>query len=162
MLIPPFLQKGSVVRLVSPAGVIDAELVEGAERCLKNWGLIVRIGQYATTRNGRFAGSSEQRLSDLQEALEDPECSALFCTRGGYGTVQLIDKLNWEAFRKHPKWLIGYSDITMLHETLSSCGVARDRRLDATGIHRGDLHRNSAQNHLLAQRLGESAHREFR
>lgn len=124
MLIPPFLQKGSVVRLVSPAGVIDVELVEGAEKCLKHWGLIVRIGQYATTRKGRFAGSSEQRLSDLQEALDDPECSAVFCTRGGYGTVQIIDKLNWDAFRKHPKWLVGYSDITMLHALLQKKDIA--------------------------------------
>ena len=124
MLIPPFLQKGSVVRLVSPAGVIDPELVNGAAKCLKNWGLIVRIGKNATIRNGRFAGSSEQRLSDLQEALDDSQCSAIFCTRGGYGTVQIIDKLNWVAFRKHPKWLIGYSDITMLHAFLQKEGFA--------------------------------------
>jgi len=124
MLIPPFLQIGSVVRLVSPAGVIDAALVKGAEKCLKNWGFTVQIGQYATARHGRFAGSIEQRLSDLQESLDDPQCSAIFCTRGGYGTVQLVDKLNWDAFRKHPKWLIGYSDITMLHSILQKKGIA--------------------------------------
>src|SRR5665647_3309104 len=124
MLIPTFLQKGSVVRLVSPAGVIDSELVNGAAKCLNNWGLIVRIGKNATNRNGRFAGSSEQRLLDLQEALDDSQCSAIFCTRGGYGTVQIIDKLNWVVFRKHPKWLIGYSDITMLHAFLQKEGFA--------------------------------------
>jgi len=124
MLIPPFLQKGSVVRLVSPAGTIDSELVNMAAKCLNSWGLIVHIGKYATTRNGRFAGSSEQRLSDLQEALDDSDCKAIFCTRGGYGTVQIIDKLNWVAFRMHPKWLIGYSDITMLHSLLQKEGFA--------------------------------------
>jgi len=124
MLIPPFLEKGSVVRLVSPAGVIDSELVEGAQKCLQNWGLIVRIGKYATTCHGRFAGTVEQRLFDLQEALDDTECKAIFFTRGGYGTIQLIDKLNWDIFLKHPKWLIGYSDITMLHAILQKEGIA--------------------------------------
>jgi len=124
MLIPPFLQKGSVVRLVSPAGVLDSTLVEGAVQCLENWGLIVRVGNYAMTRYGRFAGNSQERLTDLQAALDDAECSAIFCTRGGYGTIQIIDKLKWEAFRKHPKWLIGYSDITMLHAFLLKEGYA--------------------------------------
>lgn len=124
MLIPPFLRKGSVVRLVSPAGVIDAELVNGAVKCLSNWGLEVRVGQNANTRHGRFAGNIEQRSTDLQVALDDSECSAIFCTRGGYGTVQIIDNLNWNAFRNHPKWLVGYSDITMLHTFLQKQGFA--------------------------------------
>jgi muramoyltetrapeptide carboxypeptidase len=124
MLIPPFLQKGSIVRLVSPAGVIDSELVEGAANCLKNWGLIVHVGKNAVVRRGRFAGNAQERLSDLQEALDDSACSAIFCTRGGYGTIQFIDNLNWDAFKKHPKWLIGYSDITMLHAFLSKNEVA--------------------------------------
>lgn len=123
MLIPPFLHKDAVVRLVSPAGVIDANLVDGAAECLKSWGLDVRIGNHASTRNGRFAGNNDQRLCDLQEALDDPACKAIFCTRGGYGTVQIIEKLNWDAFLKHPKWLIGYSDITMLHALLQKKGI---------------------------------------
>lgn len=124
MLIPPFLQKGSVVRLVSPAGVIDSELVEGAKQCLNNWGLAVQVGKNANLRYGRFAGSGDERLSDLQEALDDPQCNAIFCTRGGYGTIQILEKLNWDAFMKHPKWVIGYSDITMLHVALQKSGIA--------------------------------------
>jgi len=124
MLIPPYLVKGSVVRLVSPAGVIDSELVEGAQKCLQNWGLIARIGKYALSSFGRFAGTSEQRLFDLQEALDDTECKAIFFTRGGYGTIQILDKLDWHTFNKHPKWLIGYSDITMLHALLQKEGIA--------------------------------------
>lgn len=122
MLIPPFLHKDAIVRLVSPAGVIDAYLVEGAVECLRKWGLDVRVGNHACSRDGRFAGNADERRLDLQEALDDPECKALFCTRGGYGTVQFIDDLNWEAFIKHPKWLIGYSDITMLHTILQKKG----------------------------------------
>jgi len=118
MLTPPFLQKDAVVYLVSPAGVIDSNLVDGAVECLKNWGLDVRVGKHASTRYGRFAGNSDQRRSDLQEALDEPACKAIFCTRGGYGTIQIIDNLHWEGFLKHPKWLIGYSDITMLHASI--------------------------------------------
>jgi muramoyltetrapeptide carboxypeptidase len=124
MLIPPYLVKGSVVRLVSPAGVIDSELVEGAQKCLQNWGLIARLGKYALSTFGRFAGTSEQRLFDLQEALDDTECKAIFFTRGGYGTIHILDKLDWHTFNKHPKWLIGYSDITMLHAILQKEGIA--------------------------------------
>lgn len=124
MLIPPYLHKGSVVRLVSPAGVIDAELVNGAAICLENWGLSVLVGKSATRRHGRFAGESNQRLSDFQEALDDAACEAIFCTRGGYGTIQFLEELNWNAFRTHPKWLIGYSDITMLHALLNQQGFA--------------------------------------
>lgn len=123
MMIPPFLHKDAVVRLVSPAGVIDANLVVGAVECLESWGLNVRVGEHASTRDGRFAGNRNQRLSDLQEALDDPACMAIFCTRGGYGTVQIIDDLTWDSFNKNPKWLIGYSDITMLHALLQKKGI---------------------------------------
>lgn len=124
MHFPPFLSQGSVVRLVSPAGVIDPTLVDGAAECLGKWGLNVRIGRSAKGRHGRFAGTVQQRLDDLQEALDDTECRAIFCTRGGYGSVQLIDQLNWEKFLNHPKWLIGFSDITMLHAQLQKMGFA--------------------------------------
>lgn len=124
MQLPAFLQKGSVVRLVSPAGVIDPNLVEGAVQCLEGWGLVVRVGNNALNRKGRFAGTVEQRLEDLQEALDDTQCRAIFCTRGGYGTVQIIDKIGWEGFLNHPKWLVGYSDVTMLHAFLGQHGIS--------------------------------------
>lgn len=129
MQLPAFLQKGSVVRLVSPAGVIDSDLVEGADECLQGWGLDVRVGSNALNRNGRFAGTQEQRLENLQDALDDAECRAIFCTRGGYGTVQILDKIRWNGFLRHPKWLVGYSDITMLHAFLWQQGI--------TSIHGG-------------------------
>jgi muramoyltetrapeptide carboxypeptidase len=122
MLRPPFLTNGSLVRLVSPAGAIDAAWIQGASACLEQWGLRVKVGSHADARMGRFAGSANERRSDLQEALDDPDCSAIFCTRGGYGTVQLIEQLSLEGFRKHPKWLIGFSDITMLHALLDKNG----------------------------------------
>lgn len=122
MIYPAFLHKGDYVRLVSPAGAINPELVIGAVTCLSLWGLKVIKGKNVTNQKGRFSGSMIQRLSDLQEALDDPRCKAIFCTRGGYGAIQLIDKIDLKGFRANPKWLIGYSDITMLHSLLQKEG----------------------------------------
>jgi muramoyltetrapeptide carboxypeptidase len=122
MVRPSFLENRSVVRIISPAGVIDSELVDGAENCLKSWGLIVRRGKHTTDRKGRFAGDVGERLADLQEAFDDPDCSAIFCSRGGYGSIQLLDQIDMSGFRNRPKWVIGYSDITMLHALLQREG----------------------------------------
>lgn len=124
MITPPYLQKGDHVYLVSPAGAIDADIVQGAEECLTKWGLHVFKGENATHQQGRFSGKQEERLNDLQKALDDPSNKAIFCTRGGYGSIHLIDKINLDAFRTNPKWLIGYSDITMLHALLQREGYA--------------------------------------
>jgi muramoyltetrapeptide carboxypeptidase len=122
MITPPFLNMGDHVCLVSPAGAIGSDLVKKAEEYLLSWGLHVSIGTNATNKVGRFSGNAEQRLSDLQLAFDDPECKAIFCTRGGYGAVHLIDKIDLNNFRKNPKWLIGYSDITLLHSLLQKEG----------------------------------------
>jgi len=124
MIIPPFLQKGDLIRIISPAGAINSDLIKGAEDCLTSWGLQVLKGENATRQEGRFAGNDNQRLHDLQEALDDAKCKAILCSRGGYGVVRLIDKINLDAFRLNPKWLIGYSDITMLHALLQREGYA--------------------------------------
>jgi len=124
MITPPFLRKGDCVRLISPAGVINPDFVNGAEAFLASWGLNVLKGENVTKQEGRFSGSVTQRLFDLQEALDDTDCKAVFCSRGGYGAVHLIDKIRLESFRKSPKWLIGYSDITMFHSLLQKEGYA--------------------------------------
>jgi len=124
MTFPPFLKKGDLVRLVSPAGVIDPILVDKAELCLKSWGFEVLKGDFVSNSYGRYSGTAEQRLSDLQNAVNDFDCSAIFCTRGGYGAIHLIDDLNLDNFIAKPKWLVGYSDITMLHARLQMEGIA--------------------------------------
>lgn len=139
MIIPPFLHKGDLIRIISPAGSIDTDLIQGSEECLTSWGLQVQRGLNASIQKGRFAGNDNQRLNDLQEALDDPKCKAILCSRGGYGAIRLIDKLNLNAFRKYPKWLIGYSDITMLHALLQREGYA--------SIHGGMAKMLSAQIH---------------
>ena len=115
MIMPPFLQQGDLVALVSPSGKIDHGLLKGARQRLEEWGLRVETGKHAGGSHGSYAGTAGQRLHDLQAAMDRPDAKAILCSRGGYGAVQLIDKLRFDRFALHPKWLIGYSDITALH-----------------------------------------------
>ena len=112
---PPFLQKGDKVIVVSPSSIIEPEVLEGGIKCLKAWGLKISKGKFVSGKYGNFSGTVQQRLGDLQRALDDPDCKAIFCSRGGYGANNLLDQLDFTEFRKHPKWLIGFSDITALH-----------------------------------------------
>lgn len=139
MIQPKSLRPNDLVRLVSPAGVIDPLLVDGAKKALEKWGWKVSIGRSATAIYGRFAGDANARLFDLQEALDDPDCKAIFCTRGGYGSIQLVERLRLEGFKKHPKWLVGFSDITLLHSLLQLNGYASIHGGMAKRLTQGDM-----------------------
>ena len=121
---PPFLKPNDQIRIVSPSGSIHPELIDGAAKVLSSWGLQVTEGKFARSEYGRFAGTKEQRIADLQEALDDPNVRAILCSRGGYGMAQIIDKLDFTTFTKSPKWLIGFSDITILHNVITNLGIA--------------------------------------
>ncbi|MDO9154482.1 MAG: LD-carboxypeptidase [Paludibacter sp.] len=123
-MLPPFLKSGDKIRIISPSGAIDPTFIDGATKVLTDWGLQVSEGEFARTEYGRFAGTKEQRISDLQAALDNPAVKAILCSRGGYGLAQMIDKLDFSAFKKLPKWLIGFSDITILHNVISKLGIA--------------------------------------
>jgi muramoyltetrapeptide carboxypeptidase len=124
MKMPPYLKSGDKVMIVSPASKIDKSLLTGAKKRLEEWGLKVKIAKHADGANGKYAGSIKQRLADLQAAMDDPEVRAILCSRGGYGCVHLLDDLDFTAFRKSPKWLIGFSDISALHCAVQMNGVA--------------------------------------
>jgi muramoyltetrapeptide carboxypeptidase len=124
MKMPPYLKSGDKVMIVSPASKIDKSLLAGAKKRLEEWGLKVKIAKHADGANGKYAGSIKQRLADLQAAMDDPEVRAILCSRGGYGCVHLLDDLDFTAFRKSPKWLIGFSDISALHCAVQMNGVA--------------------------------------
>jgi len=124
MIFPASLLHNDQVRLISPAGIIEPSIIEGAEKKLQEWGWQVVRGKSLVGAYGRYSGTVAERLYDLQEALDDPDCKAIFCSRGGYGCIHLIDKLSLTDFRKKPKWLIGFSDITLLHALLQSEGYA--------------------------------------
>lgn len=122
--LPSFLQKGDKVVIVSPSSKIDKEFLKRAKKRLESWGLKVSVGKYAGGSSGRYAGTIRQRLQDLQSAMDDPKVKAILCSRGGYGAVHLVDKIDFTAFREHPKWLLGFSDITALHNLFQKNGYA--------------------------------------
>lgn len=113
IIIPPFLEAGDKVALVSPAGCIEPACLERGVRQLSAWGLQPVQGQHVSDRAALFAGRREDRLRDLQWALDDPEIKAVIATRGGYGTAALIDDLDFTAFNRRPKWVVGFSDLTV-------------------------------------------------
>lgn len=122
MIRPPYLKIGDKVAIVSPAGAVAPELIDGAAAALRAWGYEPVLGSCAKGRCGRFAGTDEERLADLQWAMDDPSVRAILCGRGGYGTVRIIDRLDFRAFEQSPKWVIGFSDITVLHAALARRG----------------------------------------
>jgi muramoyltetrapeptide carboxypeptidase len=121
---PPFLKPFDQIRIISPSGVTNPEYIDGAKKVLVEWGLTVTEGEYARSEYGRFAGTKEQRTSDLQSALDDPLVKAILCSRGGYGLAQIIDRVDFTLFIKFPKWVIGFSDISILHNAINNLGVA--------------------------------------
>ena len=124
LTLPRFLQKGDKVVILSPSGKIDKSLLAGMKKRLESWGLEPVMGKYAGHSSGFYAGTIEQRTDDLQRAMDSKDVKAIFCSRGGYGAIHLVDKLDFTLFRLYPKWLIGYSDITALHNLFQANGYA--------------------------------------
>jgi muramoyltetrapeptide carboxypeptidase len=117
MIRPPALNSDDKAVIVSPAGKIDPVLVDKAAAILCEWGLRVEIAPNALSQTGRFSGFVDQRLSDLQSAMDDPDVKLILCSRGGYGAVHLLDKLNFEGIKRFQNGWSGF--VTSLHCTLS-------------------------------------------
>ncbi len=124
MKIPQPIKSASKIRIVSPAGKVKEKLVLPAVKWLKKQGYKIELGKHIFAQYFQFAGNDTQRLEDLQTALDDPKTDVIICSRGGYGTIRIIDKLDFTEFKKHPKWLVGFSDITILHSILNNFGIA--------------------------------------
>lgn len=123
-LLPKPLKKGDTIAIVAPAKHIEASFVHFAQTFLEERGFLVRVSEYCLGRHHYFSGTIAERLSDMQQAIDDPQVDAILCARGGYGCVQLVDQLNWSSFLKNPKWMIGFSDVTVFHSRLQASGVA--------------------------------------
>ena len=122
MVTPPSLKNGDKVGLVATARKISTkELAEGIS-LLKSWGLVPVIGKSIDAEDHQYAGSDALRAKDFQEMLDNPEIKAIWCARGGYGTVRIIDQLDFYKFVKYPKWIVGYSDVTVFHSHLHKIG----------------------------------------
>ncbi|MBR5033966.1 MAG: LD-carboxypeptidase [Bacteroidales bacterium] len=124
-VVPAYLQKGDKIAIIAPAYTTPFENVLGAAEVIRSWGYEPIIGsKVQKLYAGKYAGTDKERASDLRWALENPEIKAIICTRGGYGTIRLIDLFQPEEFAANPKWLVGYSDITTLIEMENCAGVA--------------------------------------
>jgi muramoyltetrapeptide carboxypeptidase len=124
MIIPKTLKKGDKVSIISTARKITIQELIPSIKILQSWGLEVVFGENLFKENNQFSGTKKQRVEDLQNAINDNSISAILCARGGYGTVQIIDDINFSNLKKNPKWIIGYSDVTVLHSHLHNFGIA--------------------------------------
>jgi muramoyltetrapeptide carboxypeptidase len=120
MTTPPFLNKGDKVGIVAPARWVTPEEIESALKVFESWGLEVVRGENLYKQHHQFAGTDMERVADLQAMLDNETIKAIICARGGYGTVRIIDKLDFRKFAGNPKWIAGYSDITALHSHIES------------------------------------------
>lgn len=120
---PDFLKSGDEIRIISPSGIVSPQLIDDAKLKIESWGYIPTEGMFTRAIYGRFAGNEQERFTDLQQALDDPNVKAILCSRGGYGLSQIIDRLDYSRFLENPKWIIGFSDVTILHEVLYKMGV---------------------------------------
>ena len=115
MITPPYLKPGDKIAVVATARKITQEELKPAIKKIFEWGFDVVLGKNICAHENQYAGSDEQRLSDFQQMIDDPAVNAIICARGGYGTVRIIDKIDFSSFVNDPKWIVGYSDITVLH-----------------------------------------------
>ncbi|KQM66066.1 LD-carboxypeptidase [Pedobacter sp. Leaf216] len=112
---PPYLKPGDTIAITSPAGYITLEQIQPSILQMQSWGFNIKIGDTIGKRDFTYGGTDEERLADFQKMLDDLTIKAIMCARGGYGFVRIIDKLDFSSFKKNPKWIIGFSDITVLH-----------------------------------------------
>ena len=124
MIIPPKLKIGDTIGIVSTARKISLDELTPAIDIIKSWGLQIKLGANLFKEYHQFSGTIAQRTSDLQTMIDDDSINAILCARGGYGTVQIIDQINFTELKKNPKWIIGYSDITILHSHLNNLDIA--------------------------------------
>jgi muramoyltetrapeptide carboxypeptidase len=118
------IQKGELITIVSPAKSIETEHVNFAKELIESKGFRVAISLHCIGKHHYFSGTDKERAQDFQQALDDPEVKAVLCARGGYGCIQILHLINWTKFHANPKWIIGFSDITVLHQRILGYGIS--------------------------------------
>lgn len=124
MKIPPYLKKGDTVAIVCTARKFFPEDAKPAIELLESWGLKVKLGKTIGLDSCQLGGTDMERAADFQEQLDNDNIKAIWCARGGYGTVRIIDRIDFSKFKKHPKWVMGFSDVTVLHSHINTLNVA--------------------------------------
>ncbi len=123
MITPPYLKSGDKVGIVAPAGYVQKEQLQDLNIFLQRLDLVPVLGRHLYAKWGSMAGTDQQRATDMQYFLDHPEVKAILCARGGYGSIRILQLLNFERFRVHPKWLVGFSDITLFHNIMQNFGI---------------------------------------
>lgn len=126
--IPPYLQAEDVIGITSPAGYTTLEEIAPCIQIIESWGFRVKVGSTIGLRDGSFGGTDVQRASDFNDLLRDDSIKAILCAKGGYGAARMVDQVEWRWLRRNPKWVIGFSDITVLHSHI-------DRHVGVASIH---------------------------
>jgi len=158
VIIPPYLQKGDTIGLVCPAGFMLLEKVQTAIETLQQWGFKVKVGKtVGSGSQNYFSGSDAERLNDLQQMMDDKNIKAIMCARGGYGMGRIIDDLNFKKFKKDPKWIIGFSDITVLHSHLYSNYKIASLHAPMAAAFNDDGYKNEFVESLYKTLTGENA-----
>lgn len=123
MITPEFLQKGDTVAILATARKIDAATLQPAIQLLESWGLHVVLGRSIGKEDHQLAGPDWLRATDFQEMIDNPKIKAVWAAKGGYGTVRIIDRIDFTQLKKKPKWIVGFSDVTVLHSHLNNMGI---------------------------------------
>jgi muramoyltetrapeptide carboxypeptidase len=158
MIIPPFLQKGDTIGVAAPARKVSQQELQEPISILKSWGLEVKLANNLFNTNHQFSGTDRQRADDIIQLLKDPEVKAIISGRGGYGCVRILDLIPKELFLEHPKWLVGFSDLTAFHSHLHHLGIASIHAPMLSTFSRDTLSNESLRKALF----GESLHYTFK
>lgn len=152
VIVPPFLAKGDTVVLIAPSYKEDLEDIAYAVNWLESQGFYVLPGHCIDTRKSTiYSGTDEERAADLQAAIDNPSVKAVLATRGGYGAVRVVDKVDWSRFRENPKWLCGFSDFTVFHSHVNrQCKVATIHSMMPLSINEENSELIGAQSFLKA------------
>ncbi|MDN3618299.1 LD-carboxypeptidase [Polaribacter undariae] len=136
LITPPYLQPGDTIAILAPAGILKNReaTIYRAKKLAESWGLKVILGKHIFNQNSHFAGTDNERAEDFQNALDNPNIKAIWSGRGGYGSVRVLDKLDYTTFLKQPKWIIGYSDITAFHSHIHNLGVETMHAMMGTSV----------------------------
>ena len=124
MIFPEKLKIGDKIGIISTARKITLNELDPAIKTIESWELKVELGSNLFKVDNQFSGTIEQRSTDLQTMIDDDSIKAILCARGGYGTVQIIDNIDFSKLKNNPKWIVGYSDVTVLHSHLNKLGIA--------------------------------------
>ncbi len=142
--------------ILATAGIInDSTIINYGVDLLKTWGLHVKLGNYLYEQNHHFAGTDKHRLEDFQKAIDDDNIKAIWCARGGYGTVRIIDDIDFTKFKQHPKWVIGFSDVTVLHNEIHNMGIETIHAIMPSTLKPGNEEQKKAQKSLKKALFGK-------